>query len=269
MLGPLVKALIRTGDNTANLWQRSLQVFWFIGETCSAFYETIREPKKARWRETLYYMDMCGREAFVIVSLICFLMGLILGFQSAVQMQKFGASIFVADLVGFSILRELGPMMVAMICTGRAGSSFAAEIGTMKVNEEIDAMTTMGISPTRYLVIPKMLALCAVMPLLTVVGDFFGLIGGMIVGVMQLDLPLMVYYERTLLVLGPFDLMEGIVKSMVFSVLIGGVGCLRGLQSSPDAQGVGRAATSAVLSGIFLIVLSDALMTMIFTIWRL
>ena len=214
-------------------------------------------------------MDMCGREALLIVSLICFLMGLILGFQSAVQMQKFGASIFVADLVGLSILRELGPMMVAMICTGRVGSSFAAEIGTMKVNEEIDAMITMGINPTKFLVIPKILALCAVMPLLTVVGDFFGIIGGLVIGMVQLDLPFQIYYERSIQVLGPFDLIQGVIKSFVFSILIGGVGCLRGLQSTPDAQGVGRAATSAVLSGIFLIVFSDAIMTMIFTAWEL
>lgn len=269
MLSTIVKSLIKTGSSTEFIFNRILEVFWFIGETSSALAHSIKSPKKVRWRETLYYMDMCGREAFTIVSLICFLMGLILGFQSAVQMQKFGASIFVADLVGLSILRELGPMMVAIICTGRAGSSFAAEIGTMKVNEEIDAMTTMGINPTKYLVIPKILALIIVMPLLTVVGDFFGLLGGLFVGMFQLDLPFQIYYDRSLQVLNPFDLIEGVIKSIVFSILIGGVGCLRGLQSSPDAQGVGRAATSAVLSGIFLIVFSDAIMTMIFTAWRL
>ncbi|MCM8530608.1 MAG: ABC transporter permease [Lentisphaeraceae bacterium] len=269
MLSPIVQALIRTGNSTENFWKRSIQTFWFIGEVTSALWHTLLNPKKARWREILYYMDMCGREAFQIVSLICFLMGLILGFQSAVQMQKFGASIFVADLVGLSILRELGPMMVAIICTGRASSAFAAEIGTMKVNEEIDAMVTMGINPTKILITPKIIGLCLVMPLLTIVGDFMGVIGGMVVGVVQLDLPMQVYLDRSALVLFPSDVIEGLIKCTVFSILIGGVGCLRGIQSNPDAQGVGRAATSAVLSGIFLIVLSDALMTMIFTVWRM
>jgi phospholipid/cholesterol/gamma-HCH transport system permease protein len=265
MLSTLVRFFINCGNNASAAWNRALQVIWFIGELAHASFESIKKPHKIRWRDTLYYMDMCGREAFVIVSLICFFMGLILGFQAAVQMHKVGADIFVADLVGFSILKELGPLMVALICTGRAGSAFAAEIGTMKVNEEIDAMTTMGFEPTRFLVMPKMIALVIVMPLLTVIGDFFGLLGGLCVGKFQLGLQTGTYIDRTMQVLGPVDLSEGIIKSIVFAVLISGVGCLRGLQSKADAQGVGRSATSAVVSGIFLVILSDTLLTMLFT----
>lgn len=269
MLNPIVRFFINCGDSVTIVWLRSLQLLWFIGDTSSTIFESIKKPKKIRWKETVYYMDMCGREAFGIISLICFLMGLILGFQSATQMQKVGADIFVADLVGFSILRELGPIMVALICTGRAGSSFAAEIGTMKVNEEIDAMTTLGFNPTRFLVIPKMLALSLVMPLLTIIGDFFGILGGFAVAKLQLGLGTYQYFDRTTEVLSVSDLGEGVVKSVVFAILISGIGCLRGLQSTADAQGVGRAATSAVVSGIFLVILSDTILTMIFTGMRM
>jgi phospholipid/cholesterol/gamma-HCH transport system permease protein len=264
-----IKFLNFTGTSTITLYKRLLHNLWFIGDTATALSQSLSNPMKIRWRDTIYYMDLCGRQAFPIVSLICFLMGLILGFQSAVQMHALGADIYVADLVGFSILRELGPLMVALICTGRAGSAFAAEIGTMKVNEEIDAMTTMGFNPTRLLVVPKIIALVTVMPLLTIVGDFFGLLGGLTVGVSKLDLLATTYMERTFMVLQPMDLLEGVGKSFVFGLLIAGVGCLRGMQSSPDAQGVGRATTSAVVSGIFLVVLADALITIILTGWRI
>lgn len=269
MLNPIVRFFINCGDNVAMVWLRSLQLLWFIGDTSSAFYEICKNPKKIRWRETLYYMDLCGREAFGIVSLICFLMGLILGFQASVQMHAFGADIFVADLVGFTILRELGPIMVALICTGRAGSAFAAEIGTMKVNEEIDAMTTMGLNPTRFLVIPKIVALSMVMPLLTIAGDFFGILGGLAAAKSQLEIGTFQYLDRTVSVLGSADLMEGVIKSFVFAILISGIGCLRGLQSTADAQGVGRSATSAVVSGIFLVILSGTILTIIFTGMRM
>jgi phospholipid/cholesterol/gamma-HCH transport system permease protein len=265
MLSSLVKVFINAGNNTTLFWTNTLQTVWFIGEVFSNSLDAIRKPKKIRWRETLYYMDMCGREAFFIVALICFLMGLILGFQSAVQMHELGADIFVADLVGFSILKELGPLMVALICTGRAGSAFAAEIATKKLNEEIDAMTTMGFDPIRFLVIPKMLALTIVMPLLTAIGDFFGLLGGLFVGVFQLNIQVATYIDRSQSVLGPIDLMEGITKGLIFAILISGIGCLKGLQSKKDAQGVGRAATSAVVSGIFLVILADTLLTILFT----
>ena len=246
-------------------WRASLEILCFTGGTSSALWEALRRPRKIRWREVLYYMDTCGREAVPIVTLICLMMGMILGFQSGVQMRMHGLSIFAADLVGFSILKELGPLMVAMVCCGRAGSAFAAEIGSMKVNEEIDAMTTMGFSPGRFLVVPKIIALVLVMPMLTILGDLAGVIGGFIVGVLNFDVPFIAYYERTKSVLHPMDLAEGLIKSFVFAFLVAAVGCLRGMQSSTNAQGVGRAATSAVVSGIFLVILSDVVMTLIFS----
>ena len=171
-----------------------------------------------------------------------------------------------ADLVGFSILKELGPLMVAMIATGRAGSAFAAEIGTMKVNDEISALETMGFAPSRFLVIPKMLAMVLVAPVLTVFGDVIGIVGGFVVGTTMLGLPLMAYYNRTVEVLYPMVFILGMVKSIVFALIIAVIGCLRGFQAECNAQGVGRATTSAVVTSIFLIVIADAVLTIIFSL---
>ncbi|QSH40074.1 ABC transporter permease [Lentisphaerota bacterium ZTH] len=236
-----------------------------VGDITRTSWYVIKHPSKLRWRDVGYYMDLCGSQALPIVIMICFLMGLILAFQAAVQARKFGGEIFVADAVGFSILKELGPLMVAMIATGRAGSAFAAEIGTMKVNEEISALETMGFSPTRFLVIPKLVAMLIAMPVLTVFGDVSGLFGGFIVGITMLGLPGMAYYTRTIAVLHPSTMALGLIKSIVFGILIAIVGCLRGFQSESDAQGVGRSTTSSVVTSIFMIVIADSVLTMLYT----
>jgi len=235
----------------------------FVGAVAASLAESVRNPRKVQWRETLYYMDKTGADAVPIICVICFLMGLILGFQGVVQMGKFGIDIFVADLVGLAIVKELGPLMVAMICTGRAGSAFAAEIGTMKVNEELDAMETMGLNAPRFLVIPKLLALAVVMPLLTVIGDVVGILGGMLVGVTRSHVSLPEYYGRTVAAIPIAGVFEGLLKSFVFAILIAGIGCLRGFESENNAKGVGGATTSSVVSGIFLVVLADAVITML------
>ena len=237
----------------------------YVGELVQALWQAALHPRQVRWRDTFTYMDRCGADALPIVTLICFLMGLILGFQSAIQMHTFGADIFVADLVGLSICKELGPLMVAMICTGRAGSSFAAEIGTMKVSEEIDALVTMGLDPNRFLVVPKLLALVVVMPMLAIFGDIAGVAGGFVVGMFQLNLPFIAYWNETVNAIGPWDVTEGLIKSGVFAFLIAAVGCNRGLRTEGGAQGVGGATTSAVVSGIFLVIVADAVMTLLFT----
>ncbi len=261
--------VVHIGEFTAKFCHDFVSLLAFIGEVASALWFAIRHPSKIRWKETVYFMDVCGSDAVPIVLLICFLMGLILGFQGAVQMHKFGTDIFVADLVGLSIVKELGPLMVAMICTGRAGSSFAAELATMKVSEEIDAMVTMGFVPSRFLIVPKIIALFAVMPVLTVYGDIVGILGGMFVGKIQLDIPVIAYYNRSMIAILPQYFIEGILKSLVFAILIAGIGCFRGLQASSDTQGVGRATTSAVVSGIFLVVLFDTMLTVLFShLWR-
>ncbi|OPZ28519.1 MAG: putative phospholipid ABC transporter permease protein MlaE [Lentisphaerae bacterium ADurb.BinA184] len=237
----------------------------FIGELVHAFGGACRRPRLVRWRDVLYYMDRCGTDGLPITVLICFLMGLILAIQAANQMHPFGADIYVANLIGVSITWELGPLMVGIICTGRAGSAFAAEIGTMKVSEELDALVTMGIAPTRFLVVPKVLALIVVMPLLTVFGDLAGVAGGFVVGMFQLDLPFIAYWNQTVAALGPWDVVQGLIKSAVFAFLVAAVGCLRGAQTREGAQGVGVSTTSAVVSGIFLLIVSDAFMTFLLT----
>jgi phospholipid/cholesterol/gamma-HCH transport system permease protein len=261
-----VKNLVSSfGRNFVGFFQESKNILAFIGEVTEELIFGIRNPHKIKWKSTLYYMDGCGREATGIVALICFLMGLILGFQSAVQMKQFGTDIYVANLVGLSIVKELGPLMVAMIATGRAGSAFAAELGTMRVNEEIDALTTMGFVPPRFLIIPKLIAMMVVMPILTLIGDLLGILGGFFVGVVQLKLPFIAYLNQTIKAIHYLDVMESMAKAFAFAIIISMVGCYRGMNSSSDAQGVGKAATSSVVSGIFLIIVADTLMTIIFT----
>lgn len=256
----------RIGSAAKTEFRDLLEMICFLGDLAKVCWQAIRKPGKIRWRETFYYMDMCGSQALPIVMMICFLMGIILGFQAAVQMRKFGTELYVADLVGFSILKELGPLMVAMIATGRAGSAFAAEIGSMKLDEEISALETMGLPPGRFLVIPKLLAMMLVIPILTVFGDIIGIFGGFVVGTTMLGLPPVAYYNRTIEVLTPMVFFLGMVKSLFFAIIIAVVGCLRGFQSECNAQGVGRATTSAVVTAIFFIVIADAILTILFSI---
>lgn len=217
-----------------------------------------------RRRELFYYLDLCGAKSIPVVTLICFLMGAVLGIQAALQMRKVGTEIFVVDLVGFSVLKEFGPLMVAMISTGRAASAFAAEIGTMKVNEEISALETLGINPAAYLVLPKLLAMLIAMPLLTVIGDVTGIVGGMLVG-LSVNIPLQAYWTRTVTVLDSITFLLGVGKTLVFAALITLAGCYCGFKASSDAQGVGRGATSAVVLSIFLVVVADAVITLLYS----
>ena len=218
-----------------------------------------------RKRELNYYLDLCGVQSVPIVIMICFLMGAGVALQSVLQLRKFGTEVFTADLVGFAVLKEFGPLMVAIIATGRAGSAFAAEIGTMKVNEEISALQTMGIRPEAYLVLPKLFAMLISMPLLAAIGDVAGIMGGMAIGVSYTDLPLAVYWGRTVNALNGITFMLGILKSAVFSVLISLCGCYCGFTAAGDAQGVGRGATKAVVSSIFFVVVADAVLTMLYS----
>lgn len=245
-------------------WRDSVAFLGVVG------WELVRELwhiRKIRRRELFYYFDLCGRQSLGIVLLICGLMGVVLGIQAAIQMQKFGTELFIADLVGFSIVKELGPLMVAMIATGRAGSAFAAEIGTMKVDEEISALETMGLSPARFLVVPKLLAMLMAMPLLTVFGDAAGLLGGMLVGVSYAGIPAAAYWNRTIEVLSPLTFTLGLLKCFVFGTLITLAGCRRGFEADNNALGVGRAATDAVVSSILLVVVADMVITVLYSLF--
>ena len=240
------------------------QLVGYAGEIVRMLWYFLRHPGKMNFRELLYYADRTGADAVPIVLLICFLMGLILAFQGLGVLSRFGLGMFVSNLVGLSIVRELGPLMVAIICTGRAGSSFAAEIGTMKVNEEIDAMKTMGLKPVRALAAPKILALIIVMPMLTILGDCAGVLGGGLMTAAISDIGLSEYFSRTLDSMIPANLFESVIKGFVFAFLVAAIGCYRGFEADNDAKGVGDATTSSVVSGIFLIILADTAITFVF-----
>jgi phospholipid/cholesterol/gamma-HCH transport system permease protein len=187
--------------------------------------------------------------------------------MSSVQLRQFGADIYVASLVSLAMTRELGPIMTAIIIAGRSGSAFAAEIGTMRISEEIDALFTMGFDPTRFLAIPKVIASLVVVPLLTLFSDLFAILGGLVVGVMMLDLTANAYVAQTFATLTLFDVFWGVLKSVVFAFLISWIGCFRGFRVRGGAAGVGEATTSAVVSSIFLIVLTDSLFSVILRYW--
>lgn len=251
------------GRAASQLWRDLSALVQFIGELAVALGLAARHPGKVRWRDALLAAENAGVNALPIVALISFLMGLIMAFQSAVPMRQFGVEIFVADLVALSMLRELGPLMTAIILAGRSGSAFAAEIGTMKVNEEINALTTMGLDPVRFLVVTRVIAAVTMMPLLTVFANLMGLVGGSVV-LLSMDYPLVTYVQEVLGAVHLKDLFSGLAKAVVFGVLVAGIGCLRGLQTRTGASAVGLSTTSAVVSGIVLIVLADGVFSVVF-----
>ncbi len=239
-------------------------VLAFVGSMVVAIAGIFRRPRTANWREVLPIMNRAGTDAIAIVVLINFLLGFVMGFQSSVQLKQFGANIYVADLVGLSITRELGPLMTAIIVSGRSGAAFAAELGTMKVSEEVDALRTMGFGPLRYLVFPRMVALFLVMPILTLIGDFFGLFGGLLVGTFSLDLTITGYLNETQGALRMWDVFQGLLKCGAFALAIGLVSCQQGLATSGGAEGVGRRTTASVVASLFAIILLDAGFTVFF-----
>ncbi len=236
----------------------------FVGAVSIAFARSLLGRARYRRSDFLLVLQEVGAQALPIVSLISFLVGVILAYVGAIQLRQFGAQVYVADLVGIGMTREMGAMMAAVIMAGRTGAAFAAQLGTMQVNEEIDALTTLGISPIEFLVLPRMLALAVMMPLLALYADLLGLLGGMAVGVGMLDLGVVEYYLRTIGAIGLDDCVAGVIKASVFGVLIAMAGCLRGIQCGRSSAAVGAATTSAVVTGIVLIIVSDAATTVIF-----
>ena len=242
-------------------------IFSFIGSVCLSLIHVILHPRSLRLDDTFLSMKKVGVDALPIVGLISFLLGLIMAFMSSVQLQQFGANIYVASLVSLAMVRELGPIMTAIIVAGRSGSAFAAEIGTMKISDEIDALFTMGFDPTRFLVVPKIVASVITVPILTLFSDLFAIMGGLVVGVFMLDLTTNAYMAQTLKTLTLFDVFWGFLKAAVFALLIAGIGCLRGFQVRGGAAAVGQATTSAVVSSIFLIILTDSVFAVVLRYW--
>lgn len=251
------------GRATVSIWGDIRNLVTFVGELGAALVSAVLHPRKVRWKDALLTAEQAGVNALPIIGLMGFLIGLIIAFQSAIPMRQFGAEIFVADLVGLSMLRELGPLITAIILAGRTGSAFAAELGTMKVNEEIDALTTMGLDPVRFLVSTRVMAAVVMTPLLTIFCNLFALTGGGVVFVL-LGFPPITYVNQLVSALNYVDLLSGLFKAFVFGILVAGVGCLRGLQTTTGAQAVGESTTRAVVSGIILIIVTDGIFGVVF-----
>ena len=235
----------------------------FVGVLLDALWYSLRHPRSVRWPDALLVAETAGVNALPIVLLIGFIIGLIMAFQAAIPMSQFGVEIYVADLVALSMLRELGPLMTAIILAGRSSSAFAAELGSMKINEEIDALTTMGVDPVRFLVVPRVLAATCITPLLAVFANLMGLIGGAVV-LLSLGYPVVSYYNQVIKAVGIVDLSGGLLKSVVFGLLVAGVGCMRCLQTRAGASAVGASTTSAVVTCIILVALTDSVFAVVF-----
>jgi phospholipid/cholesterol/gamma-HCH transport system permease protein len=254
----------RVGNMTLGYGLSVGEFLTFLGELTLAFAKFFRGQARYRKIDLLEVIQECGPNAVGIVTLISFLVGVILAFMGAVQLSQFGASIYVADLVGIGMVRDMAAMMTAIIMSGRTGAAFAAKLGTMKVTQEIDALTTMGISPLEFLVLPRVLALIMMMPLLCVFADLVGILGGMFVGVAMLGLSAGSYMRETISTLTLVNLFGGIIKGTFYGVLIAIAGCLRGFQCGNSSSAVGDAATQAVVMAIVMIVVACGLFAVVF-----
>jgi len=236
----------------------------FVGQSAAALVGAVRRPGSVNWADVGPIAERSGPDGLPIVATLCLLLGLILAFQAAIQLHQFGMDIYVADGVALSVTRELGPLMVAITVTGRSGAAFAAELGTMKVSEEVDALRTIGICPYRYLVLPRLFALVVVVPILTLLGDAVAILGGFLVGVFGLGIPAQGYLIQTHNALSLAHVFTGVGKSIAFAAAIALIGCERGLSTSGGATGVGRSTTSSVVTILFHLVMIDFMFTLLF-----
>lgn len=263
--GPYLKDLcIQVAESTENFLRNISQYCSFIRFSFVSFLRILRHPSKIRWNLVAYYMDSCGSDAMPIISLLGFLIGVILAFQAIVQLGRFGVQSYVVNLVGTVIVTELAPLVTAVVLAGRTGSSFAAELSSMKNKEEIDALVTLGIDPGEYLLLPKFIAMILVLPCLTILSDICGIAGGMAIVCTMLEVSISEYINKCIEVIHVVDLTQGLAKSCFFGFIVSTIGCMKGINAERNAQGVGSSTTSAVVSAIFLIVVADAVITAVF-----
>jgi len=262
---PSPTALARVGQSTEAAFEQTAALLGFVGESAVALATCVAHPARFRWRPVLYNIRSAGFDALPIVGLLSFLLGIVVAYQGADQLRQYGANIFVADLVGLSMLREFAPLITAIIIAGRSGSAYAAQIGTMAVTEEIDAMRTIGIAPLELLVLPKIIALVIALPLLTVFADVLGVYGGMIMARAQLGVGFGEFLDRFVKSVSMTSFMIGIGKAPVFAAIIVVIGCFQGFRTEGGADSVGRQTTRSVVQSIFLVVVADALFSVAFS----
>jgi phospholipid/cholesterol/gamma-HCH transport system permease protein len=262
---PPAGMLAGAGRQAWQLVLGSIGFLYFIGETAAAAGRWIAEPRRIRWLPILHNLQAAGFNALPITGLLTFLLGIVIAYQGAEQLQRFGANVYVADLIGLSMVRELSPLITAIIIAGRSGSAYTAQIGTMKVTEEIDALRTIGIGPLDLLVLPKVLALMVALPLLTIYTDAMGILGGMVMARAQLGVSFSTFVDRLDEAISLTSLLIGIGKAPVFAAIIALVGCYQGFRVSGSADSVGRQTTESVVQSIFLVILTDALFSIAFS----
>ncbi|HAJ91616.1 MAG TPA: hypothetical protein DCO71_03185 [Gammaproteobacteria bacterium] len=261
-----VSFLARIGNQGMAVAGTATEALAFLGEAALSLARLLRGKAQFRWSDLLLTLQQTGAQALGIVALISFLVGIILAYIGAAQLVNFGATMYVADLVGIGMARAMGAMMTGIIMAGRTGAAFAAQLGTMQVNEEIDALETLGISAMDFLVLPRMLALILMMPLLTLYADLFGILGGLFVSVTTFDIGIIEYLHRTQEAVNIRHVMVGLTEASVYGVLVAVAGCYQGIKCGRSSSAVGAAATSAVVSGILLIVIATAFLTVIFNV---
>jgi phospholipid/cholesterol/gamma-HCH transport system permease protein len=263
---PASSLLQDVGDSTVEIGRATRAIFAFAGDLASGLAHAVRRPRTVHLGSLGRLVEAAGADAVPIVSLVNFLVGVVLGLQGAIQLHRFGGDPFLANLVGLSVVRELGPLMTAILVAGRSGAAYAAELGTMTVSEEVDALRTLGQDPQRFLVFPRVLALVLVVPILTAIGDLLGSLGGLGIAIVYLDQPPIVYLQNLQRAVGALDVGTGLIKSVFFALATGLIACQRGLATRGGAVGVGRSTTSAVVVVLFTLVGIDAVFTWIFSL---
>ena len=260
----IYKHFEQVGRKVIQISQDIFNFISFFGEIFTKILKLFIHPSAMRWHDVPLHFTQSGVFALPITFMIVFLLGLITGYQGAIQLKQFGADSFISALIGISLTRELSPLMVAILVAGRSGSAFAAEIGTMKVSEEIDALTTMGFDKLEFLVLPRVFSVTLAMPFLVIICNIIGMIGGMIAAITTLDVTITGYIMQMQMALSLWDIGTGMIKSVVFGFLIASLGCYKGLNVQGGADAVGRYTTSSVVAGVFLIILTDAVFTFVF-----
>jgi phospholipid/cholesterol/gamma-HCH transport system permease protein len=256
--------LEQLGANTLEIYQGAKDLLTFLGDTILSFKRFFTGRATYLRSDVALYIEEAGAGAFPIVSLISFLIGMIFAFVGVMQLQMFGAGIFTANLVALAMVREMAPIMTAIIMAGRTGAAYAAQIGTMKVNEEVDALTTLGINPIDFLVTPRVIALVFMLPLLSIYSSLMGILGGMLVGLIMLDVSIVQYVQQTISAVGLNSVFGGLFKALVYGILVALAGCQQGMACGNSAMAVGQSTTQAVVMGIVLIVVSASVLTVIY-----